>query len=189
MTTYSSLVRGYASGTISITFAAFRLNCYYTKRIWQQLWVIMWKWSVPVPFTACCRKRDLDTLWGPDFTPGDQLALFIWNKSTLLEKCLRHHRLPRANGKYCCCVFSVCSCSQAIQYERWKKQDPPSSVSSVGIRKYSPQMWSRIKCSMVVNSRSDTAAAANSSHQSAVIVSKEMNSRVRIVNKLVLMVL
>lgn len=79
----SSVVRGYASGTISITFAVFALNCYHTRR--KQLWVIMWKWPIIVNFTTYCQKRDLDALWGPGFTPGDHLALFIWNKRTLLE--------------------------------------------------------------------------------------------------------
>lgn len=137
---YSSLVRGCASGTISMTFAVFSLSCYCTKRRWWWWWVIMWWWSIPVHFTAHCQKRGLDALWRPDFTPGDQSALFIWKERILLEKCLRHHRLPRENGKHSCSTFSVCSCSPAIMYKGGKKKYPLYSVSSAGIRKLIPWM-------------------------------------------------
>lgn len=137
---YSSLVRGCASGTISMTFAVFSLSCYCTKRRWWWWWVMMWRWSIPVHFTAHCQKRGLDALWRPDFTPGDQSALFIWKERILLEKCLRHHRLPRENGKHSCSTFSVCSCSPAIKYKGGKKKNPLYSVSSAGIRKLIPWM-------------------------------------------------
>lgn len=189
---YSSLVRGCASGTISMTFAVFSLSCYCTKRRWWWWWVMMWRWSIPVHFTAHCQKRGLDALWRPDFTPGDQSALFIWKERILLEKCLRHHRLPRENGKHSCSTFSVCSCSPAIKYKGGKKKNIHCIqwVQLVLGNLFHECYYttSGRKCTIAVTARSETQTAANP-HQSAVMVNKEKKSRVRIFIKLILMVL
>lgn len=152
----------------------------------------MWRWSIPVHFAAHCQKRGLDALWRPDFTPGDPSAPFIWNERILLGKCLRHHRLPRENGKHSCSMFSVCSCSPAIRYERGKNiyihsiQWVQQVLGNVFHECY--YTTSGMKCTIAVTAKSETQTPANS-HQSAVMVNKEKKSRVRIFIKLILMVL
>lgn len=146
-------MRGCASGTASITFAVFALNCYYARRRQQPLWVTTWKWSIPVNFTAYHQKRDLDVLWGPGFTPGDQLALFIWNKRTLLEIVPEASQTSKSERKTP--LVHVQSVQLLSDYKVWRQKKNPHplySGSLAGIRKYIPPMllhciWNQMYCS------------------------------------------